>query len=155
MQVLFFLKKVLPCYTGVVKIQEWVDKKMIGKIYKIYAWTNRPVWPQGIKMPNPDATMKPEALNWDLWLGPAPLKPYTPKMHPFNWRGWWDYGTGALGDVGCHLIDILPKPGGQCSELYPKKPIYDFPGYPEIFLFLVHFAERDTSYSFLDLDLIF
>src|SRR5690606_40527338 len=65
-----------------------------------------PVWTQGGAMPEPDPSLKPKDLNWDLWLGPAELKPYTPNMHPFSWRGWWDYGTGALGDVGCHLIDI-------------------------------------------------
>ncbi|WP_341226208.1 Gfo/Idh/MocA family oxidoreductase [uncultured Arcticibacterium sp.] len=87
-------------------VQKWVDSGVMGKIAKVQIWTNRPVWPQGNAMPEPNASLKPDDLNWDLWLGPNELKPYTPKMHPFNWRGWWDYGTGALGDVGCHLIDI-------------------------------------------------
>ena len=94
--------------TGVVKIQEWVDKKMIGKIYKIYAWTNRPVWPQGFDMENNEEE-KPANLNWDLWLGPAASAKYTSQLHPFNWRGWWDYGTGALGDMGCHILDAPYK----------------------------------------------
>lgn len=87
-------------------VQNWVDSGKIGAISEVKVWTNRPVWPQGVMMPEPDPSMKPESLNWDLWLGPAKEKPYTPNMHPFSWRGWWDYGTGALGDVGCHLIDI-------------------------------------------------
>ncbi len=87
-------------------VQRWVDSKVIGKISKVQIWTNRPVWPQGFAMPKPDPSQKPKDLYWDLWLGPAKSMPYTPNLHPFSWRGWWDYGTGALGDVGCHLIDI-------------------------------------------------
>ena len=94
--------------TGVVKIQEWVDKKLIGKINKIYAWTNRPVWPQGFDMQDNNEA-KPPNLNWDLWLGPAASTKYTSQLHPFNWRGWWDYGTGALGDMGCHILDAPYK----------------------------------------------
>ena len=87
-------------------VQKWVDSGALGKISRVQIWTNRPVWPQGFAMPAPDESKKPKDLYWDLWLGPAEYKPYTPNLHPFNWRGWWDYGTGALGDVGCHLIDI-------------------------------------------------
>ncbi len=87
-------------------VQEWVDSGVLGAISKVQVWTNRPVWPQGIAMPTPDDSLKPDNLDWDLWLGPAPARPFIPNLHPFNWRGWWDYGTGALGDVGCHLIDI-------------------------------------------------
>lgn len=87
-------------------VQGWIDSDKLGKIAKVQVWTNRPVWPQGGSMPESAASKKPNDLDWDLWLGPAPSKPYTPNMHPFSWRGWWDYGTGALGDVGCHLIDI-------------------------------------------------
>ena len=98
-------------------VQKWVDSGKVGKISEVKVWTNRPVWPQGIKMPDPDISLKPKSLNWDLWLGPASEKPYTPNLHPFNWRGWWDYGTGALGDVGCHLIDI---PFRTLGLKYPK-----------------------------------
>ena len=94
--------------SGVVKIQEWVDRKMIGKINKIYAWTNRPVWPQGFDMKD-NNEVKPQNLNWDLWLGPATSSKYTSQLHPFNWRGWWDYGTGALGDMACHILDAPYK----------------------------------------------
>jgi len=87
-------------------VQKWVDADAIGAVSKVQVWSNRPVWPQGGKMPKADASLKPKDFYWDLWLGPNEAKPFTPNMHPFNWRGWWDYGTGALGDVGCHLIDI-------------------------------------------------
>lgn len=97
-------------------VQGWIDSDKIGKVSKVQVWTNRPVWPQGGPMPKPDASQKPNDLDWNLWLGPAEYKPYTPNMHPFNWRGWWDYGTGALGDVGCHLIDI---PFRTLGLMYP------------------------------------
>ena len=87
-------------------VQNWIDSDALGKISKVQIWTNRPVWPQGIAFPQADESQKPADLHWDLWLGPAKKIPYTPNLHPFNWRGWWEYGTGALGDVGCHLVDI-------------------------------------------------
>jgi predicted dehydrogenase len=87
-------------------VKAWVDSGALGPIAKVQVWTNRPVWPQGGAMLPPDPAAKPDALNWDQWLGPAPYREYTPNLHPFNWRGWWDFGTGALGDMGCHLIDI-------------------------------------------------
>ena len=89
-----------------LQIQKWIEDNRIGKISKVEVWTNRPVWPQGGKMPSPDETAKPDSFNWDQWLGPAPPSDFIPEMHPFNWRGWWNFGTGALGDMGCHLIDI-------------------------------------------------
>jgi len=98
-------------------VQNWIDEGKLGAISEVKIWTNRPVWPSGVSMPKPDISKKPNSLNWDLWLGPAKSKAYTPNMHPFNWRGWWDYGTGALGDVGCHLIDI---PFRTLGLKYPK-----------------------------------
>ncbi|SHN21740.1 Predicted dehydrogenase [Cyclobacterium lianum] len=97
-------------------VQNWIDDDKIGKVSKVQVWTNRPVWPQGIPFPEPEPSKKPEDLHWDLWLGPSAYIPYTPNLHPFNWRGWWDYGTGALGDVGCHLIDI---PFRTLGLMYP------------------------------------
>ncbi|SDE26061.1 Predicted dehydrogenase [Pricia antarctica] len=103
-------------------VQKWIDDGKIGAVSKVQIWTNRPVWPQGGAMPAPDPSLKPDSLDWNLWLGPAEKKPYIPNLAPFSWRGWWDYGTGALGDVGCHLIDIpfrtlkLKYPtGAECS----------------------------------------
>ena len=78
----------------------------IGNVHEAYAWTDRPVWPQGIGRPV-TAPVVPEGLDWDTWLGPAPVRPYHPAYHPFTWRGWMDFGTGALGDMGCHKIDYI------------------------------------------------
>ncbi|AIM36351.1 Gfo/Idh/MocA family protein [Sphingobacterium sp. SG20118] len=89
---------------GVRQMREWVDAGMIGDLKEIYCWTDRPVWPQGIQWPTQKAEV-PKELDWDLWLGTAPKKDYVEKLIPFNWRGWWDYGTGALGDMGCHNME--------------------------------------------------
>ncbi len=71
---------------------------------EVHAWTNRPVWPQGIDRPAGEDPV-PETLDWDLWLGPAPKRPYKKIYAPFNWRGWWDFGGGALADMACHVLD--------------------------------------------------
>ena len=89
---------------GVRQLMDWYDAGVIGNVHTVYSWTDRPVWPQGIPWPTTSATV-PAELDWDLWLGTAPYKEYVDKLVPFNWRGWWDYGTGALGDMGCHLIE--------------------------------------------------
>ncbi len=80
----------------------------IGEVREVYAWTNRPLWPQRLNFPE-DTFEKPGAINWDLWLGPAPERPYHPAYHPWNWRGRWDFGTGALGDMACHILDIAMR----------------------------------------------
>lgn len=89
---------------GVRQLMDWYDAGTIGDVHTVYAWTDRPVWPQGIQWPATKAAV-PSTLDWDLWLGTAPQKDYVDQIVPFNWRGWWDYGTGALGDMGCHLIE--------------------------------------------------
>ncbi len=89
---------------GTRLMSEWYDADLIGDVHTVYCWTNRPVWPQGIAWPAPQPNI-PKELDWDLWLGTAPKKDYIDKLVPFNWRGWWDYGTGALGDMGCHLVE--------------------------------------------------
>jgi predicted dehydrogenase len=76
----------------------------IGTVREIHYWTNRPIWPQGIERPL-EAFNVPPWLDWDLWLGPAPFRPYAPAYAPFRWRGWWDFGTGALGDIAVHSMD--------------------------------------------------
>ena len=88
---------------GVRQLVDWYRAGVIGDISEVYCFTNRPVWPQGIQWPTTKAPVPP-ALDWDLWLGTAPQKDYVDNLVPFNWRGWWDYGTGALGDMGCHII---------------------------------------------------
>jgi predicted dehydrogenase len=89
---------------GVRKMQDWYNAGVIGKVNEVHVWTNRPVWPQGIPVPTAKFAT-PAHLNWDQWLGPAAKVDYTPAYHPFKWRGWWAFGTGALGDMGCHLLD--------------------------------------------------
>ena len=89
---------------GVRKMVDWFNAGVIGKVSEVHVWTNRPVWPQGIPVPT-GSHKSPANLNWDLWLGPAKKIDYNPAYHPFKWRGWWAFGTGALGDMGCHLLD--------------------------------------------------
>ncbi len=89
---------------GVRKMQEWYQADIIGDVEEVWCWTDRPVWPQGIPWPTEKAKV-PKTLDWDLWLGTAPQKNYVENLVPFNWRGWWDYGTGALGDMACHIIE--------------------------------------------------
>ena len=85
-------------------ICEWLWDGAIGPVREVHTWTNRPIWPQGIDRPK-ETPPVPKTLDWDLWLGPAPNRPYNPAYLPFKWRGWWDFGTGALGDMACHIID--------------------------------------------------
>lgn len=89
---------------GTRQLAEWYDAGIIGDVHTVYCWTDRPVWPQGIAWPAKKADI-PDTLKWDLWLGTAPQKDFIENLVPFNWRGWWDYGTGALGDMGCHLVE--------------------------------------------------
>jgi predicted dehydrogenase len=86
------------------KINEWIADGAIGKVREVHVWTNRPIWPQGISRPQ-DSPAVPDTLDWELFLGPAPYRPYNPAYTPFKWRGWVDYGVSALGDMGAHLID--------------------------------------------------
>ncbi|MFD2599376.1 Gfo/Idh/MocA family protein [Sphingobacterium corticis] len=90
---------------GTRQAKEWYEAGLIGDVHTVYCWTDRPVWPQGIKWPEGKAEI-PKELDWDLWLGTAPQRDYIDHLVPFNWRGWWDYGTGALGDMGCHLVEL-------------------------------------------------
>ncbi|HTH82435.1 MAG TPA: Gfo/Idh/MocA family oxidoreductase [Mucilaginibacter sp.] len=105
---------------GLRQMMEWYDAGVIGDVTEVYCWTDRPVWPQGDHQSNSPMGLKwpkgtstpPSTLNWDLWQGTAPAKPYPIgtdqpggiKVLPFNWRGWWDYGTGVLGDMGAHIL---------------------------------------------------
>lgn len=112
-----------------LRINEWIQAGLIGPVRQVYVWTNRPIWPQGVPRPGKLAPLQegrrwsqravaaqlaeamagdyspPAGLDWNLFLGPAPDVPYHPIYHPFNWRGWLDWGTGAVGDMGAHLID--------------------------------------------------
>jgi predicted dehydrogenase len=118
-----------------------IQAGMLGTVKEVHVWTNRPIWPQGGE--RPPAADPPETLKWDLWLGPAPVRPYAKgAYHPFNWRGWWDFGSGALGDMACHTVNLpfmalnLRDPisvqavtSGHNKDSYPKWSIitYEFP----------------------------
>jgi hypothetical protein len=88
---------------GVRQIQEWLWNDEIGEVTKVEAFTDRPIWPQGLARPEGDK-QAPESLNWDLFIGPAKMRPYNEIYTPWNFRGWWDFGTGALGDMACHIL---------------------------------------------------
>lgn len=90
------------------KVCEWVWSGEIGDVEEVHTWTNRPIWPQGLQRPE-QGQWVPEHLDWDLFLGPAPERPYHELYTPWNWRGWWDFGTGALGDMACHIMDPVFK----------------------------------------------
>lgn len=83
--------------------KEWIDAGVIGTVREVHIWTDRPVWPQGI--PLPERETAPSTLDWNLWLNVAPERPYMKDVAPFRWRGFWEYGCGALGDMGCHTMD--------------------------------------------------
>ena len=127
---------------------EMVWDGAIGPVREVHVWTDRPnkglnavYWPQGVDRPK-ERPAVPKTLDWDLWLGPAPKRPYHPAYVPFKWRGWWDFGTGAMGDIGCHALDPIfraLKLGAPTSvegistlvntETYPlsSKIHYEFP----------------------------
>ena len=136
---------------GTRQIREWVEAGAIGTVREVQYWTNRPIWPQAIDRPT-EAHHPPPTLAWDLWLGPAADRPYHPAYAPFRWRGWWDFGTGALGDIACHAMDaafwvlelkypsrIEPESTQLYQETAPRasRILYRFParsGRPEVTL---------------------
>ncbi|GMW00959.1 MAG: dehydrogenase [Candidatus Hydrogenedentota bacterium] len=135
---------------GVRQLTEMIWGGAIGQVREVHCWTNRPIWPQGLDRPDKTDAI-PDTLDWDLWLGPAPERPYVDKHPvtnekcycPFVWRGWWDFGCGALGDMACHIMDPafyslqlgyptsfeLVTQEGRSSEMAPNKSIvkFDFP----------------------------
>jgi len=96
------------------RVCAWYRARALGEIVETHTWTDRPIWPQGIGRPEGEDAVPPN-LNWDAWLGPAPVRPYkgpaagddAGPYHWFNWRGWWDFGCGALGDMACHTMDVI------------------------------------------------
>lgn len=87
-------------------ITEWIHSGVIGDVYEVHCWTDRPIWPQGLMKPNGTPAV-PKDLDWNLFLGPAEYRPYHSDYTPWNWRGFWDFGTGALGDMACHIMDPI------------------------------------------------
>ena len=135
------------------RLCEFIWDGAIGPVREVHVWTDRPsnglfgeFWPQGVERPT-DTPRVPDSMNWDLWIGPAPLRPYHSTYAPFRWRGWWDFGTGALGDIGCHALDPVfraLKLGAPISveasstrvnlETYPLSSMvtYEFPARREM-----------------------
>lgn len=112
----------------------------LGTVSEVHVWTNRPIWAQG--GPRPEPAEVPANVHWDLFLGPAPERPFAPGYHPFAWRGWWDFGTGALGDMACHTMNmpfmalnlrdpvaVTATTSGHNKDSYPEwsEIVYEFP----------------------------
>ena len=134
---------------GLRRAVELVRGGVIGPVREVHVWTNRPVWPQapGITTRPREFPAIPDHVKWDDFLGPAPWRPYHPAYHPFNWRGWWDFGTGAMGDMGCHTANmafmalklgyptrVSAKSAQVNPETYPAWATveYDFPAREEM-----------------------
>ena len=96
---------------------EWLWNGEIGEVTRVDAFTDRPIWPQGLEHPA-EVVPVPDTLNWDAWIGPAPMRDYNPIYTPWNFRGWWDVGTGALGDMACHILHSVFK---ALDLQYPTK----------------------------------
>ena len=122
---------------GLRKSAALVKAGVLGPVHEVHVWTDRPIWPQGVERPQPADV--PSTLHWDLWLGPAPKRPYANGYHPFAWRGWWDFGNGALGDMACHTANmpfmaldlshptsVVAETSGTNHDSYPKWSIIHF-----------------------------
>ncbi|MCD6338364.1 MAG: Gfo/Idh/MocA family oxidoreductase [Verrucomicrobia bacterium] len=131
--------------SGLRRAVEVIQAGVIGPVREVHVWSNRPIWPQGIDRPKGEDPVPPN-LNWDLWIGPAPWRPYKKGVyHPFKWRGWQDFGTGALGDMACHTAnmpfralklgyptEIEAESSPMNNETYPltSKIRFEFPARP-------------------------
>ena len=103
--------------SGLRRAVEVIQAGVVGNPKEVHVWSNRPIWPQGIERPRGQDPV-PETLDWNQWLGPAPERPYKNGVyHPFKWRGWLDFGTGALGDMACHTVNM---PFRACKFGYPN-----------------------------------
>jgi hypothetical protein len=102
---------------GLRRAVEVIQAGVIGDPVEVHVWSNRPIWPQGLDRPEGEDPI-PATLDWDVWLGPAPYRPFKKGVyHTFNWRGWKDFGTGALGDMACHTVNM---PFRACKMGYPN-----------------------------------
>jgi predicted dehydrogenase len=117
---------------GLRRAAERIWEGVIGPVTEAHVWTNRPIWPQGMKSLPPGEPV-PSTLQWDLWLGPASERPYNHAYLPFVWRGWWAFGTGALGDMACHTMNLpylALKLGSPTSLVAQSSPFNPEAGYP-------------------------
>ena len=129
---------------GARLLKEWVNAGVLGEVREVHSWTDRPIWPQGAKAPDHTKLMPvaPSTLDWDVWLGVAPAREYDPAYLPFIWRGFWDFGSGALGDMACHVMDgaywaldltiptsVEPMCANQTDVSFPTASVlrYQFP----------------------------
>jgi predicted dehydrogenase len=143
---------------GLREAVEIIQAGAIGNVTEAHIWTNRPIWPQapGVTSRPKETPEVPKHVHWDLFLGPAPERPYSPAYHPFKWRGWWDFGTGALGDMGCHTANMAfraLKLGHPTSLVAVSDPInpetypgwahvtYEFPARGDMGAVRVHWYE--------------
>ncbi len=123
---------------GMRKNAYLVRSGVLGKVTEVHVWTNRPIWPQG-QTSRPATKPVPESLHWDLWLSVAPDRPYGDGYHPFAWRGWWDFGSGALGDMACHTVNlpymaldlrnptsVVAKTSGHNKDAFPQWSVINF-----------------------------
>ena len=130
--------------SGLILWKKMMDAKAFGDIREVYSWSNRPIWPQGMTQP-PAAEKTPEGMDWDSWIGPAKMRPFSKAYAPFKWRGWWDFGCGAMGDMACHNMDpafwvlqwglptsIKAQASAPAGIAYPQWSIieYTFPASP-------------------------
>jgi predicted dehydrogenase len=142
---------------GTRQVCEWLWAGVIGQVREVHAWTNRPVWPQGVEVERPKETPPvPAGLDWDRWIGPAAFRPYHPTYIPGTWRAWWDFGTGSLGDLGCHILDApfwglkmkYPASVEGCISTYWKglwqKDNPKMETYPRSTIVRFQFPARDT-----------
>lgn len=118
-------------YDGCRILREWIEADVIGEVKEVHIWTNRPVWPQGIEMDTSKKYEVPPTLDWNLWLGISPFVPFNPDYVPFDWRGMWNWGTGAIGDMACHMMD-------------PITTVFDLRGNVKI----TPYAEGATDFSY-------
>ena len=152
---------------GVREACESIWGGALGDVHTVHLWTDRPVgwWEQGIDRPE-DTPSIPDYLDWDLWLGPAPERPYHPAYHPFAWRGWFDFGTGALGDIGAHqnAFFMAMRPGsptsvevvrqeGMTEETFPNSSVirYEFPAREGMVPFTAYWYDGGEKPSLEDL----
>ena len=140
-------------HPGTRRMVELVQAGVIGDVKEIHVWTDRPIWPQGKRavaaLAQGKGTPVPDHLNWNMWLGPAKERPYNPAYLPFKWRGFWDFGTGALGDMGCHNMDTPffalelrdPKAvSAKTSEIFTEAA-------PEWAIIKYEFPEQEVSFG--------
>jgi len=119
-------------------VVEWVQSGMLGDIKEVHTWTNRPIWPQGITK-RPPSKQPPSDLDWDCWIGPAPYREYHDGLHGFAWRGWFDFGCGAVGDMGCHTWDCVNWAMAPDYPTSVELVKIEGSGYPETFPRRSHF----------------